>query len=355
MIIYRFKTELSGERTKYSNAVFTTGDVRGYRLVFEFTQNGKKADISGCMLSVKAKRADGIVIIDSGVVTQNEAYYDVKNSMIATAGDVSFEVALADSDGMYLTALELIAFVREGHGESNLKGADTTPVLSTLLTAASRAEQSANEAKEMIEKERDFVVNVVISDDGSITADKTYEEIKEALSENKKAVAYLNAYGITGVSSEMWISERHISFSATLPTMAFVLMCNDEDSWDYVQTTFASLKNNNYPYKIVDGSSGSLDIASNTVTYIQNLAKNTVCKLDYMYSLEIASENVIIVDLSSLGDDELPTITFNASVKWLGGNIPELKAGKIYLFSFVAAFDGDNSDRIYLGIGGEFA
>ena len=58
MINYNFKIELTSERTIYTNAEFTSGDVNGYRLNFTFFDNGKQISPSEMMLLIKAKRQD---------------------------------------------------------------------------------------------------------------------------------------------------------------------------------------------------------------------------------------------------------------------------------------------------------
>ena len=116
MINYNFKIELTDERSMYADIVFTSGDIRGYRLSFGFTDNSKALSLKDHTLTVKAKRADGKIIIDTGVVTDEDtAYYDVKNSMIAVSGDVSFEIALSDSMGMYVTTKELFAYLVDSY------------------------------------------------------------------------------------------------------------------------------------------------------------------------------------------------------------------------------------------------
>ena len=56
MITYRLKIDVQGERERYEDIVFTTGDKRGYRLEFAFYSYGARLDVSGCALTVKTRR-----------------------------------------------------------------------------------------------------------------------------------------------------------------------------------------------------------------------------------------------------------------------------------------------------------
>ncbi|MBR5157916.1 MAG: hypothetical protein IKW59_09145 [Clostridia bacterium] len=132
MINYKFKIDLEGEREVYKNIVFTIGDKSGYRFDFVFYSNGKKIDASLYGLTVKAKRADGAVIIDSGITTEDGAYYVVADNAYSVKGELEFEVALVKADGSYATTKVISANVREGFGEVGLTSADNEPVLSKL-------------------------------------------------------------------------------------------------------------------------------------------------------------------------------------------------------------------------------
>ncbi|MBR2500544.1 MAG: BppU family phage baseplate upper protein [Clostridia bacterium] len=156
MINYTFKTELTKERTIYSDIIFTTGDIKGYRLNFSFLENGTPLNIKNCSLIVKAKRADGIVVTDRGDLKDDyTAYIDIKNSMISKSGEVSFEIALTDDTGMYVTTKEIIASVRQGHGEDFLAPADTTPILSLLLSTANSLAKSVQNASDAVQSAYD--------------------------------------------------------------------------------------------------------------------------------------------------------------------------------------------------------
>lgn len=132
MITYRLKIDAQGERERYEDIVFTTGDKRGYRLEFAFYSYGARLDVSGCALTVKARRADGAVIIDSGYVNGQTAYYNVADNMYDVEGDVKLETALTGVDGSLVTVSVITARVRAGFGESGLTSEDNAPVLAKL-------------------------------------------------------------------------------------------------------------------------------------------------------------------------------------------------------------------------------
>ena len=180
MINYSFKTELTKERTIYTDIVFTTGDIKGYRLNFSFTENKKPVCIKNHILTVKAKRSDGVIITDAGIVKDDyTAYIDIKNSMISKSGEVSFEIALSDNTGMYVTTKELIANVRKGYGEEGITPTDTAPVLSSLLTAASTLAASASSVNEAVDNANKVTENITqATDKAQHVADNINEVLK---------------------------------------------------------------------------------------------------------------------------------------------------------------------------------
>lgn len=132
MIRYRLNLCLQSERELYSDMVFTTGDKSGYILEFSFSDNGKSMPLSGYALTVKTKRADGAVVIDSGTIDGNVARYTVADNAYEIAGEIAMEAALVRADGSYATVKVIYAQVREGFGEQGLVSADKEPVLAKL-------------------------------------------------------------------------------------------------------------------------------------------------------------------------------------------------------------------------------
>lgn len=136
MITYSLKIDVQGERERYENIVFTSGDKRGYRLQFAFYSYGTHLEVSGCALTVKARRADGAVILDSGRVDGQTAYYDVADNAYEIPGEVELEVALTGADGSQVVVSVITAQVRAGFGESGLSSEDNEPVLAKLEAQA---------------------------------------------------------------------------------------------------------------------------------------------------------------------------------------------------------------------------
>ena len=134
-----------------------------YRLKFIFYNDDLPYDVTHCNLIVKGKRADGVVVTDRGVVTEEgAAYYDVKAAMYTVSGDLSLEVALVTPEGGYVTTQELMIAVREGYGEGELAEEDVTPLLTELenkvkavSVAVERAEKAALAVEDIEQKESD--------------------------------------------------------------------------------------------------------------------------------------------------------------------------------------------------------
>lgn len=147
MITYRLKIDVQGERERYEDIVFTTGDKRGYRLEFAFYSYGARLDVSGCALTVKTRRLDGAVVIDSGYVDGQTAYYDVADNAYEIPGEVKLETALIGADGSLVTVSVITAQVREGFGEAGLSSEENEPVLAKLEAAALTTQGAVNEVR----------------------------------------------------------------------------------------------------------------------------------------------------------------------------------------------------------------
>lgn len=210
MINYCFKIDVKGEKTKYSDLVFTSGDLRGGRLTFTFTDGNAPFNTDECMLSVKAKRSDGIVITDMGSKDEEgRFYYNIKNSMTEKPGELSFEIALCNETGAYVTVCELFAYVREGYGEADLKATDTTPVLSNLLSQGAKMEIYAKDAsesaknaeasaKEMKQTMDDYSKNFKRYPYRAVDAQTAYPTLN--LSPNTVTLVYGNSFGSDGAT-----------------------------------------------------------------------------------------------------------------------------------------------------------
>ncbi len=150
MIEYKLKIDLQGDRNLYTDIVFSTGDSRGYALDFSFYSYGEKVDLSNYALTIKAKRADGKVIIDRGETENVRGYYVVADNMYAVPGEVTLEIALVGAEGSLVTSCVLIATVREGFGEAVLDSKNVTPIIVKTLAAAKQAELLVKEVKETV-------------------------------------------------------------------------------------------------------------------------------------------------------------------------------------------------------------
>ncbi|MBQ3553840.1 MAG: hypothetical protein IJA08_04095 [Clostridia bacterium] len=161
MIRYTLKIDVTGERELYSNIVFTAGDARGYRLDFSFYNGKEKISTEGCALSVKAKRADGAVVIDSGVIRGEECYWVAADNAYSVGGSLELEVALSKTDGTFVTICVIFASVREGFGEKGLASSNNEPILAKLSAQSLLAQAAVSAHKtdagahaELFEKER---------------------------------------------------------------------------------------------------------------------------------------------------------------------------------------------------------
>ena len=148
MITYKIRLEMAGGREQYTNMEFTTGDVQAYRLEFDFMDNGKAYDCTGHTLTVKAKRSDGSVVVDSGTVEDGKAFYIPANSVFSKPDALELEVALVTADGSYATVKVIHAHVREGFGDGDVTPEDTTPILVNLIAQGEYAKQMGDYAKE---------------------------------------------------------------------------------------------------------------------------------------------------------------------------------------------------------------
>ena len=149
MITYQLKIDCTELRSLVSDMEFVAGDVGAYELVFSFYNGEKRMDISDKVLSVKAKRADGVVISDSGEIKENKAYFIPENSIYSVPGDLTLEVALSDSAKNYITTIILSAKVLEGIGAPDAVAENKVSVYVTLLAQTTeKLEQAKTLLKE---------------------------------------------------------------------------------------------------------------------------------------------------------------------------------------------------------------
>lgn len=141
MINYRLKIDFSDSKVYTSDICFVSGDVKSSTLYFEFYDEGKRIDISGFTLSVRAKRSDGVVVASAGKIENNTAVFTPESNLYAVPGEVYMEIALSDVSGKYATTKVIIAEVIEGLGEAAIEGSDNLNVYVTLINEAIKAKE----------------------------------------------------------------------------------------------------------------------------------------------------------------------------------------------------------------------
>lgn len=149
MINYRLKIDFKDSKMLASDICFVSGDIKSSTLYFEFYDNGKRVDISGYTLSVRAKRSDGVVIASLGKIESNIAVFTPENNFYAVPGELYMEIALSDSSGKYATTKIIVAEVLEGLGEAVIDGSDNSNVYVALLNEAVLAKDTAVAAAEV--------------------------------------------------------------------------------------------------------------------------------------------------------------------------------------------------------------
>ncbi len=146
MITYHLKLSGQDPRTLFSDMEFVAGDVGAYRLVFSFFDQKAPLSLSGKILSVKIKRADGTVLSDSGEITNDTAVYIPKNDCFCVPGSITFEIALMDSAKNYITTKIIHATVLESVGEPREVAGDSSSVYVSLLAQTKAQLDAANQA-----------------------------------------------------------------------------------------------------------------------------------------------------------------------------------------------------------------
>lgn len=169
MITYKLKINFQDPRVLNSDMEFVTGDIGAYRLEFEFYDNGKRADLTGKLLTVRARRADGVCFSANGEITDGIGVFVPKNSLYSVPGEVYFEIALSDAAQNYATVKILTAAVIDGIGDVPEATQEDVSVYVTLLA---QTKTLIDEANKLIE-------------DTQISIDEQLSELGEAV--EKKA------------------------------------------------------------------------------------------------------------------------------------------------------------------------
>lgn len=132
----------------------------------------------------------------------------------------------------------------------------------------------------------------------------------------------------------------------------------DWDQTDETKADFIKNKRDSYKYYEVDNNDffRILELETNTVTYIcGEPPESGEIEFNFISNANgnTTEEVVIILDFYNSGN--IPTIQFNAFIRWLNGEPPTIEVGKTYIFSFIRAKSAGGLVYKYLGIGGEFA
>lgn len=147
MITYKLKINCQEPRLLVSDMEFVAGDVGAYRLEMTFLNNGAIMDLTGKQITVKAKRADGTVLSDSGTITGSMAIFVPQNSLFAVPGELMLEIALCDSTQKYMTTKIISATVLESVGEPVDAAENHVSAFVSLLAAAAA---KVNQAEALI-------------------------------------------------------------------------------------------------------------------------------------------------------------------------------------------------------------
>ena len=167
MITYKLKINCQDPRMLVSDMEFVAGDVNAYRLEFTFYDNGERINLSDKILTVKGKRADGVILSGSGQIDGTQAAFVPANAFYAVPGELVLEIALTDSAGNYMTTKMISVTVLEGLGEPTEMATTNVSAYVTLLAQLtnrlSSADQLIAETKSFYESElqgvSDFMKN----------------------------------------------------------------------------------------------------------------------------------------------------------------------------------------------------
>jgi len=200
MITYHLKLSGQDPRVLYSNMEFVAGDVGAYRLVFSFFDEYAPISLSDKILAVKIKRADGVVLSDSGEITNDTAVYIPKNDCFSVAGEVTFEIALMDSVKNYITTKIIHARVLKSVGEPSIIADDNTSVYVTLLAQTKAQLDAANQACDTAKELLTQAQNSLAAKADKATTLSGYG-IEDAYTKKEANDLYANALKATAIGS----------------------------------------------------------------------------------------------------------------------------------------------------------
>ncbi len=202
MITYHLKLSGQDPRVLYSDMEFVAGDVGAYRLVFSFYDENTPLSLSDKILAVKIKRADGVVLSDSGEITDNTAVYIPKNDCFCVPGTITFEIALMDSAKNYITTKIIHASVLAGVGEPSAIAGDNSSVYVTLLAQTKNQLDAARELLTQTQNSLAEKADKATSLSGyGITDAYTKAEVDENLGRWKKIADITTTEEVNGIAA----------------------------------------------------------------------------------------------------------------------------------------------------------
>ena len=134
MINYKLKLDCPNEKVLSSDIVFVSGDVKAYKLTFEFSGLDDSVNLNDCVLVVRVKRADGSCVEGTGEIADGKGVYIPENSVYDIPGEVRLEIALCSTSKSYITTKIIVAEVVEGIGKNHEPSATEVSVFVTLVS-----------------------------------------------------------------------------------------------------------------------------------------------------------------------------------------------------------------------------
>lgn len=207
MIEYNINFDPVAGRKYYSSIIFTTGDVKGYKLKFTFGE----MDLSDKTIIVKAKRADGAVVEVFGSVA-NAGEVVIPGNAYAIPGELELEIGVcvtgeSEEENECVTACVLIATVRGGFGDSDMTGSDEHNALLELIADFG---ESQNVLRELVDEAKTSAATA------NENAGNTAENAKVATAKATEAATWAdNAAKSAGISESAATEAKAAEAKAT--------------------------------------------------------------------------------------------------------------------------------------------
>jgi len=144
MINYNIDINCEDPKFSTSQVELVSGDVGAYNLSCAFLNDGKRMDLTGLLPTLKAKRADGVTLSQSGEIKDNRAVFKLESGIYAIPGELYLEIALSDGAKNYVTAKVIMANVIKGLGDTDEVAKSVPSVYVTLLNQTQEKLNSAN-------------------------------------------------------------------------------------------------------------------------------------------------------------------------------------------------------------------